>query len=403
MTGLVPLVVVGCDFRTASSRWRSRLALTEEEAVQLGKDLRNGGWADGLVVLDTCNRNEWIVSSRFPDWTARLLVSRMKERLGPEGGSRIQPAVHIGSDAVRHVLRVAVGLESLVTGERQIASQLFAALDAARDRGDTSRVLNGLGSVTGRLVRSALRDGLMGCAGAGVHGLAIQALLKRLDALGRQDRHRVAVVGMGSIGRKLAGLLDSHPRFTVIRVNRTPAPPAVQPLGDLPDILPECDGAVFCTAARTPAFTPADVPPRERPFVLVDIGIPEQVERKTRPGIEVLGLDDLVRMHRPAHGKDASDDRILERVDHALEEFQTFCALPPFAGILDVVRRTHRRIAGEALPTLLEERLGNLEPQDRSAIESALRSLLTEYTTEVIQTIRDASLETGESPCPSAS
>lgn len=411
----MPLAVVGCDFRVASSRWRSRLALDEDEAARLSRELKEGGWADGLVVLDTCNRNEWVVSSRFPDWTARLLVSRMQERLGPEGRARVQPRVHVGTDAARHMLRVAVGLESLVTGERQISGQVFAALDAARHRGATDRVLNGLGSVLGRLVRSTLRDGALGCAGSGVHSLAIQALLQRLSPLAAGPRSTTVVVaGMGSIGRKLASLLEDDPRIRVVRVNRTPAPdatPPVRPLTDLPSLLATAHGVVFCTAAREPVASAALVGPRTRPLVMVDIGIPEQVVRGDTAHAQVLGLDELVRMGTrgpaPLTGDGPSDEavaRVSERVERALEEFQSFCALPPFAGILDVVRRSHRRLAGEALPLLLDERATGLPPQDRAALEQALKALLTEYTTEIIQTIRDATLDNGEeSECVSAS
>ena len=58
-----PLAVVGCDFRVASSQWRSRLVLDESEARSIADKLKNNQAADGFVDLNTCNRNEWIVSS----------------------------------------------------------------------------------------------------------------------------------------------------------------------------------------------------------------------------------------------------------------------------------------------------------------------------------------------------
>ncbi len=69
----IPLAVVGCDFRVAPSRARSQLVLDEHEALQLADELERCGWADGLVVLDTCNRNEWVVASSQPAWAARRI------------------------------------------------------------------------------------------------------------------------------------------------------------------------------------------------------------------------------------------------------------------------------------------------------------------------------------------
>ena len=80
-TDKFPLAVVGCDFRVASSKWRSDLVLTDEDARVLARDLYRNGAADGFLDLNTCNRNEWIVSSSRPRWAAELLRAQMKIRV----------------------------------------------------------------------------------------------------------------------------------------------------------------------------------------------------------------------------------------------------------------------------------------------------------------------------------
>ena len=74
----IPLTVVGCDFRRASSRWRSRLVLDREELRGFHRELRSAGGVggadgvDGLLALQTCNRNEWVAAGSDPRWAAGL-------------------------------------------------------------------------------------------------------------------------------------------------------------------------------------------------------------------------------------------------------------------------------------------------------------------------------------------
>ncbi len=243
----IPLAVVGCDFRVAPSRARSQLVLEEHEALQLADELERGGWGDGLVVLDTCNRNEWVVASPQPAWAAQLLHSRMCQRLHPSIRGHIQPYSFVGDEAARHLFRVAIGQESLVMGERQISGQLFEALHRARTRGTSTRILNGLGSIAGRLVRIAMRRGCLEGSAVGVHSLAIAWLRQHLPP----GRVRVAVVGLGSIGRRVAGILEEDPRFELTRCNRTVVPGSgVRPLQLLPSV-PICLNPLFIALSLT--------------------------------------------------------------------------------------------------------------------------------------------------------
>ena len=105
----IPLSVVGCDFRRASSRWRSRLVLDEAELRAFHEELRATGSVDGLVALQTCNRNEWISAGTNPSWAAGLLSAQMKHRVGAVTASWFLPYVHTGEDALRHLFRVALG------------------------------------------------------------------------------------------------------------------------------------------------------------------------------------------------------------------------------------------------------------------------------------------------------
>jgi glutamyl-tRNA reductase len=63
----LPLVLIGVDFRRAPTRYRAALALSESARDELVATLREHG-ATGLVVLETCNRTEWLVAFERPAW-----------------------------------------------------------------------------------------------------------------------------------------------------------------------------------------------------------------------------------------------------------------------------------------------------------------------------------------------
>jgi len=296
--GELPLALVGCDFRVASSRWRSRLVLDDDEALKMAVQLTDGGWAEGIVDLNTCNRNEWIVSCRDPQWVAELLRGRMLERLGPDGREGIEPYLLVGDEAARHLFRVAVGQESLVVGERQIAGQLFRALENARARGSSSRMLNGLGAIAGRLVQIAIRRGCVSSSSSGVHSLALSYLRERF----RDSPATVTVVGLGQIGRRMLGQVQREPGVRALACNRTvPAgeEARVRPLTELSAVLAQSDAAVVCTGARHQVVRPEHLAAVSRGSLLViDIGIPEQVSRTgAAEGVEIVGLDELTAFH----------------------------------------------------------------------------------------------------------
>jgi glutamyl-tRNA reductase len=395
--GEIPLVVVGCDFRVASSVWRGRIVLTDPEAKVIAEDLKRNQAADGFLDLNTCNRNEWIVSSLDPRWAVELLRSQMKRRLDRDGESGIEPYIYTGEEAARHVFRVAIGRESLVVGERQIARQLYQAMETARARGTSSRVLNGMGSVAGRLVRIALREGCVENASIGVHSLAVSCLGERFR---EPARCQVAVIGHGQIGRRVLGLLQDR-GFDTVCCNRTVPDDQrdrLLSLEEMPEVLSEVDAAVVCTGALEPVVRREHLQPRpeEHPLLVVDIGIPEQVERmQAARNVEITGLDDLVAFYRHSCGDPAGESTAREvdsLLSKALIEFKVFCSETALSGILDTVQKHHRQTVGEEIPRLVAEHFDYLPENTRYRLEFDLKNIILSYTSEVFRTIKDTAV-----------
>jgi glutamyl-tRNA reductase len=372
-----PVAVVGCDYRRASTTWRSALVLDSAGRSELVERLREHG-VDGFVQLATCNRTEWWISGPNVGWGTDLLVGQVLDRWQVCAGDTPaaefgDPYVLTGDSAVRHVLRVAVGLESFVTGERQVAGQLYKAFRSARAGGHGSPALNLLETAVGRTVRKVQRSTALGAAGQGVHGLVARWLVEALPADGR----RVAVVGMGVIGRRVAARL-SEDGFAVRGFNRS-AQAGCEPLSALADGLDRFDALVTCSSAAQPvveleALAAAGI------VAAVDIGSPGQIGGRvpTDSALQHADLDVLLATARA--GSDATDvARAEAQVEVGVAEFGLSLGKRPFAELVERNHAAFEDLAYSALPNALDDFASDLDPVQRTQLEGALRDLLRGY------------------------
>src|SRR5688572_963302 len=105
------LFLIGVSHKTAPVEWRERLAIPEGAFAPLMEGLRGGGFPEA-VLLSTCNRVELYAA-------------------GDEG-----------AEAVKHLFRVAAGLDSLVVGESEILGQVKKAYEAAGAASSTGKLTN---------------------------------------------------------------------------------------------------------------------------------------------------------------------------------------------------------------------------------------------------------------------
>src|SRR5438477_12209406 len=140
------LAVIGISHRTASLALRERVAFRVEQACEATDQLRARGVLKEAVILSTCNRTEvyGVARERSGDiLQAMEMFVASYHRLAPaEMGSAVYR--HSDRDLVRHLYRVAAGLDSLLFGESETLGRAREAYRVAMDYGSNGRVLNPL-------------------------------------------------------------------------------------------------------------------------------------------------------------------------------------------------------------------------------------------------------------------
>ncbi len=289
------LYALGLNHHTAPLTIRERLAFQPERIDDALHDLTRDRSVREAAILSTCNRTELYFAGEKPQEAADWLAAFHRMPL-PD----VSPYLYAypQRDAIRHVFRVASGLDSMVLGEPQILGQVKEAAKRAEEAGTMGVLLHKLFQNTfavAKEVRSttAIGANIVSMAAAAVH------LAERIFE--RISDQRVLFIGAGEmIDLCAAHFAGGKPRLMAV-ANRTEAraqvlasrfDAEVMRLDLIGEMLPRFDIVVSCTAAPLPIVGLGMVERaikarRHRPIVMVDLAVPRDIEP------EVGKLDDV--------------------------------------------------------------------------------------------------------------
>lgn len=298
------LYLYGANHRTASIELRERLAFTDGTLPSAYHRVR--AFAAEAYILSTCNRTEIYAVGSVADPTGHL-ARFLAETAGVSVLEVEEHAYsHSGEEAVRSLLRVACGLESMVLGEAQILGQVKDAYETALGAGSIGRVL-------GRVVPLAVEVGKRARAetriGRGALSPSSAAVELARRAVGDLCSSSILVLGAGDAAQATVRSLAEAGVAKVVVVNRSlrRAAEVASAVGGRPapyaDLVPCLAGAdiVICsTGATEHVITVLHVrrAMAERPdrsLVCIDIAVPRDVDPAVAhvPGVHLYNVDDL--------------------------------------------------------------------------------------------------------------
>ena len=393
----IPLLVVGFDFRTASSTLREKLVTTSEDREYIFQSIKRHDPSAGFLVLETCNRIEWIISTTMGQWISQVLSAWMLNRWQqsfPELEDFPVPYEFIGKDAVFHVLRVVVGLESLATGEAQIAGQFQNNLKRAQKEKTSSPVINRLSHVAGRIARSGYKIGFRSNYRKGIHGLVTKYMHHHFGE--DMSDKTILVAGMGSIGRRTAALLAESCKCRVIRFNRTVREENEGnwfPMEQLSKGINEADALVVATGGIVPVIGTEAVEPDKLSdtLLIMDIGIPRQVRKAVRDheNIDYRNIDDL-RSITEGTGKQDCIAPLEVEIQKEFRNFVQFCRGREMSVMLTGIHKGRLELTEKRIPQLMQSHFSDLEDNLRNDIENTMKQLIRDYSNDLFTAFHDS-------------
>src|SRR6185503_2404636 len=123
------LVLIGLNHETAPLPVRERVAYSRDEAVSALQELKP--WVPQALLLSTCNRTELYALLADPADLPRVKEALFFRKFQGNGSGKYLYE-RSNADVVRHLFRVACGLDSMVIGEQEILGQVKHAYEISR-------------------------------------------------------------------------------------------------------------------------------------------------------------------------------------------------------------------------------------------------------------------------------
>ncbi len=299
------LITLGLNHLCAPVALRERAAFTADATSGAVLDLIAQPGVREAAILSTCNRTELYCHVEAGAEASPFEWLHRHQQLH---GANIEEFLyrHHDADAVRHLFRVATGLESMILGEPQILGQVKDAYSIARDARALDAPLERLFQNTFSVAKRVRSDTRIGASTVSVAFTAVRLAETVFTDLADAC---VLLIGAGETIELTARHLTEARVRRLIVANRTLDNAQALAgrfggyaiaLSDLEKHLAEADIVISSTAAREPILTRAMVERaiaarRRRPMFLVDIAVPRDIEADVAKLSDVFlyTIDDL--------------------------------------------------------------------------------------------------------------
>ena len=395
------LLVLGINHRTAPVDLRGQVAFPTEQLPRALGELRALQNVHEAAILSTCNRTELYCAKQdegleeLMDWLCRFH--------GLEKGS-LEPHLYAywEADAVRHMLRVAAGLDSMILGEPQILGQMKATYQLASEAGTLDTLGNRLFQHTFSVAKQIRTDTAIGASPVSV---AFAAVSLARQIFGTFEKQTALLIGAGETIELAARHLHEHGIGQMIIANRT--------VERAIDLAAHFDGFGIALSQISAHLADADIVisstgspdhildrdmvceairgRKHRPIFMVDIAVPPDIDPRVGElsDIYLYTIDNLkevieenIRSRQEA--AEQAEEIISVQVDRFMTWLHSLDAVPAICAYRD-----HARAIGDAELKKARQRLANGE-DPRQVLELLTHSLINKLAHDPSVNLREA-------------
>jgi glutamyl-tRNA reductase len=396
--------MIGINHETSDLCARDKAAIGPERLPEATKKILAVSGIEGSVIISTCNRVEIYMSPQkhFSD-------SQLKEIFGEitklEKSEYENAYIYRDDKAVRHLFRVASGLDSQLLGEVQILGQIKTAYYAALELGSVTGFLN-------RLFLKAIECGKFIRERTAISQGAVSVAYAAVDLAGRifgnLEKLNVFIIGAGETG-KLAALHFHSAGVSSWKIcNRTRERAealATELSGDTVDFPPSDDvllwADIVVAATGAPGYLINSngitqlLKKRKNPICFLDLAVPRDVdpELKNADNTFVYSVDDfegLVEANLNARRKEA------ERAEKfVLQKLESFVKWHRENRVAPTIQQLQEIIEGIRLAEI-EKNSRKFCEADRQAADKLSKSLVKKIISLIIMNMKKASVDSDD-------
>jgi len=292
------LIMTGLDHKSSSLNTREKFAVNNEKAKRILADFKNSG-ACGCAIISTCNRTELYAS--LPENSEFSPSQKLCGALGLDFAEyQTYLTERTGTQVIEHLCRVASGLDSQITGDDQIITQVREALELSRDQNCTDSFLETMFNLSIHAAKDIKTNVLHGTLGA---SSVPEKTVEKLKAMCQLTDQNALVIGSGKIGRLVAELLiKENARVTITLrshkkgVFQIPEKADTISYDERYSAVEKANIVISATTSPHLTLLYDEINTlKKQPNIIIDLAVPRDVESsiKSLQGVTLLTIDDI--------------------------------------------------------------------------------------------------------------
>src|SRR5690625_4471176 len=304
------ILKVGISHQTASLEMREKFSFSEEAVIQAMLELQKQHVISENVIISTCNRTEIYAVTEHIETGAAAIQEFIANWFRLEEDEFGQFFSYTEDEqAIKHLFKLATGLDSMVIGETQILGQVRQSFLTAQKLQVTGKIFNELFKRVITFAKRTHRDTAIGKQAVSISYVAVE-LSKKI--FGNIEGKHIVILGAGETGELTLRNLQGAGVSNITVINRTferaeqlasKFVAQAAPFEDLLESLKEADILISSTASTASVLTKENLHPilqqrREKPLFLIDIAMPSDIDNSITRLDQYLiyNLDDLQKV-----------------------------------------------------------------------------------------------------------
>jgi len=397
------IVAVGLNYRTAPVQIRERFAIQERELPEALRRLRATKSIMECVIVATCNRTEiYAVVDRLK-WNGHSIRSFIDQWFGVTRDV-YENHLYIYKDqtAIRHLFRVACGLDSMIIGETQILGQVKNAFLLAQRQGTTGTIFNELFKQAVTLAKRVHSETEIGENPVSVSYAAVE-LGKRI--FGRFDGKTVMMIGAGKMGELTGKYLHENGVGKMIVANRTYSKAeelARQFHGiacqwdEILQYMDETDIVISSTGSDSYVLEAGQTGEAlkkrgSRPLFIIDIAVPRDIDPQIGdfPNVFLYDIDDLqMIVESNLQERKKETGKIEGWIEQQMDLFAQWYQALGVGPVIQALQMKANEIHQETMKDLFNK-LPDLSERERKVISKLSKSIANQLMRDPILRVKE--------------
>ncbi|MCK5849086.1 MAG: glutamyl-tRNA reductase [Caldisericia bacterium] len=382
---------IGISFKTSDIDIREKLSFSKQQKNDIYKELLNERYIYGCVILCTCNRTEFYITSKTPKKVNQKVIAILHAYY-PFQECDIGKLFYFSTcnDSIEHLFRVSSGIDSLLLGEDQILSQIRDAYYEATENNASDKVIHTLFQKAIHVGKKARENTQINKKAVSFGGLAIDVAMKLFGTL--KDKS-VLVIGTGEIGNTV---INSFSKKGIARINISNR--SIEKVEQAKELFPNAhiiqfenflesletvDIVVCCTSSSKAIITKDNCSEHiqkrnAKQILIIDIAIPRDVSPSIKDFdcVELYDMDSLRKVIEQNYfSRNESVKDVEEIISVEMQKFIKWLSLRHVVPMIKLMKENAEEIKSSEIERAMN-RLEKFSEREKTIVEDMAHSIV---------------------------